>query len=124
VGTPLPASSAEEGFEAATRLASGGSRGRELLWAHLDYTLLQGRERSQQVAALSMPVEVPSWHGASRAFRWAAAVASFGMELLEDPLLTGANWEMIEALARSAAGESEEDYLEFVSMIEQARGLD
>tara|TARA_B110000037_G_scaffold29139_1_gene34831 strand:+ start:111159 stop:112826 length:1668 start_codon:yes stop_codon:yes gene_type:complete len=127
VGSPVSRQmrAAEDGFEIAPSSASGGQRGTELLWGHVEYALPDTEERLSLAQALTMPSEVPSWHGASRAFQWAAAVASFGMEILEDPLLTGANWELIEALARSGAGEqTEENFLEFISMIENARALE
>lgn len=127
VGSPVPRQSwdEEDGFEVATSMIQSGSRGMELLWTQIDFTIPKSEEQLTLTRGLTMPAEVPSWHGASRAFQWAAAVASFGMEILEDPLLTGANWELIEALARSGAGErTEEDYLKFISMIEKARAND
>lgn len=127
VGHPVPPATkrADDRFEVAVVLGKGGQRGTELLRATIGYMLPEAGERVSINKGLSMPMVVPSWHGASRAFQWAAAVASFGMEILDDPLLTGADWELIEALARSAAGDEKDgQYLKFISMIESAKALE
>lgn len=127
VGAPSVASrSAEADFETApvARVAHGDPSS-EMLWMEVRYHRPSVTRSRRVDFILHVPSEIPSWRETSRAFRWAAAVASFGMELKDDPFRGRTDWEFIQALARSAVGdEAGADELEFIGLIDDARRLD
>jgi Ca-activated chloride channel family protein len=60
----------------------------------------------------------------SRDFRWAAAVAGFGMLLRQSPERGALSWAMVSALAEGALGTDTEGYRkEFLHLLELARKL-
>jgi Ca-activated chloride channel family protein len=65
-----------------------------------------------------------TWEKSTRDFRWAAAVAGFGMMLRESPHKGSLSWSLVEELA--AEGRTEDgnaERAEFVQLVEKARGL-
>jgi Ca-activated chloride channel family protein len=65
-----------------------------------------------------------AWEKSSPDFRWASAVASFGMLLRESPYKGAANWESTHELATEGRGEDRGGYrAEFLTLIEKAAGL-
>lgn len=97
----------------------------ELLWLKLRYKEPRSDTSRRIEFNLNAPTEVSEWRSASPAFRWAASVAGFGMQLRNDPHRQGLDWNLIEALARSVAeeGEGTSEQLEFLSLVDQARRL-
>jgi len=66
-----------------------------------------------------------SLHDASENFRFASAVASFGMVLRNSAHKGAANYDNIEELARGAMGDDKEGYRhEFLTLIELSRSMD
>ena len=64
------------------------------------------------------------WEKSSRDFRFAAAVAGYGMLLRDSPHKGGATWDSIRELAVEGKGEDAAGYrAEFISLLEKARGL-
>lgn len=66
-----------------------------------------------------------SLHDASENFRFASAVASFGMVLRNSAYKGSANYDNVEELARGAMGADKEGYRkEFLTLIELSRAID
>jgi len=66
-----------------------------------------------------------SLHHASENFRFASAVASFGMVLRNSDHKGASNYDNIEELARGAVGDDKEGYRkEFLTLIELSRSMD
>lgn len=98
----------------------------EMLWMEVRYKRAPVDPSQRVDFILHVPTDIPSWRQASRAFRWAAAVASFGMELKSDPWRGRLDWNLIEMLARSGLEETDEsdgDQSEFLRLIDHARAL-
>lgn len=114
------------GFQEAPILVSGGEVSRsEMLWVEVRHDDAGTGEAVSSDYVLHVPAHIPAWRETSRAFRWAAAVASFGMELKDDPFRGRLTWDLVEALARSAVeGEGKSDQMEFIQLIRDARQLD
>jgi len=65
-----------------------------------------------------------TWEKSSRDFRWAAAVASFGMLLRDSPHKGGVTWDSTLELAHEGKGEDRTGYrAEGLDLIEKARTL-
>jgi Ca-activated chloride channel family protein len=59
-----------------------------------------------------------SFDGTSNNFRWAAAVAGFGMKLRDSEYIVDLSYERVAEIAQSARGKDEEGYrAEFVNMV-------
>lgn len=64
------------------------------------------------------------WARSSREFRWAAAVAGFGMLLRDSPHRGSLTWDAVRELAVEGKGEDALGYrAEFLGLIDKARGL-
>jgi hypothetical protein len=129
VGAPSTPGLVEGGRFEASPVAARGLRetSSELLWMEVRFARPEEAQRQRRVDfILHVPPEIPSWRETSRAFRWAAAVASFGMELKDDPWRGRLDWNLIETLARSSV-EGEEapaaEHIEFLDLIGHARAL-
>ncbi len=95
---------------------------KELLTVKLRY--------KQPTGDVSQKLEFPlldsgaTWEKSSRDFRWASAVAAFGMTLRDSPHRGSASWALIEELATEGRGDDHEGYRgEFVGLIEKAKTL-
>ncbi|MHA3774572.1 YfbK domain-containing protein [Verrucomicrobiota bacterium sgz303538] len=65
-----------------------------------------------------------SWEKSSTDFRWAAAVASFGMLLRDSPHRGNATWESVTELANEGKGTDAGGYrTEFIQLIDRAKQL-
>jgi secreted protein with Ig-like and vWFA domain len=65
-----------------------------------------------------------AWNASSPDFRWAAAVASFGMLLRESPHRGSSTWDAVAELAREGLGEDRGGYrAEFLTLVDRARQL-
>ena len=99
-----------------------GSGSGELLTLKLRYK----QPDASQSARLDVPVEDSgrSFQDASTDFRFAAAVAAFGMALRDSPYKGDANLRTIQEWAQSGLGEDEGGHrTELVALVEQARRL-
>lgn len=93
----------------------------EILTVRLRYKLPQGDEAKEFAQSLKA-VNTPAWTQASEDFRWAAAVAAFGMILRDSEFRGATDWDLVERLARSAVGKDPEGRREeFLHMIALAR---
>jgi Ca-activated chloride channel family protein len=93
----------------------------ELLTVRLRYKLPDGNEGKEFARSLKA-VDAPRWEQASEDFRWAAAVAAFGMILRDSEYRGSTDWDLVERLARSAVGNDPEGRrTEFLHMIALAR---
>ncbi|MFP4541752.1 MAG: von Willebrand factor type A domain-containing protein [Opitutales bacterium] len=124
VGAPSTAllESPEAFRTAPVRPSRHAGADRSLMWVEVSYAPSAGAETVATEFRLEAPEDTVSWRQASRAFRWAAAVASFGLELRGELPGEEASWELVEALARSAVGD-EAEREEFLSLIDRARRL-
>ena len=96
--------------------------GDELLQLKLRYKEPQG-SRSQLIQR-TVRDSTQSVYAASANFRFAAAVAGFGMLLRDSEHKGTATWESVAALASSARGEDAEGYRAgFLDLVRQARSL-
>jgi Ca-activated chloride channel family protein len=84
----------------------------------------------QPDADTSTKVEFPltdsgtTWEKSTRDFRWAAAVAGFGMMLRESPNKGSLSWSLVEELASEGRAEKESaERAEFVQLVDKARAL-
>ena len=65
-----------------------------------------------------------SFAQSTRDFRFAAAVAGYGMMLRDSPHKGGANWALVHELAIEGKGEDRDGYrAEFVGLVEKARAM-
>ena len=65
-----------------------------------------------------------SFAQSTRDFRFAAAVAGYGMLLRDSPHKGGANWALVHEVATEGKGEDRDGYrAEFVGLVEKARAL-
>jgi hypothetical protein len=65
-----------------------------------------------------------TWEKSTRDFRWAAAVAGFGMMLRESPQKGSLSWGLVEELAAEGGAEKvSAERAEFVQLIDKARAL-
>ena len=65
-----------------------------------------------------------TWEKSSRDFRFAAAVASFGMLLRDSPHKGAATWGATQELALEGKGDDASGYrAEFISLLEKARTM-
>jgi Ca-activated chloride channel family protein len=65
-----------------------------------------------------------SWEKASADFRFAAAVASYGLLLRDSPHKGAADWNLVGALAKGAVGKDPGGYrAEFLELVKTASGL-
>ena len=65
-----------------------------------------------------------TWEKSSADFRFAAAVAGYGMLLRDSPHRGTATWNSVRELAVEGKGEDTAGYrAEFISLLEKARGL-
>lgn len=113
-------------FEAAPEAAVAYlERTSELLWMEMRYERPESERMRRIDFILHVPTEIPSWRETSRSFRWAAAVASFGMELKDDPWRGRIDWDLIQALAHSTMDSDEvsADRREFLELIDEASAL-
>jgi Ca-activated chloride channel family protein len=103
-----------------TRIDKKGSGSDELVYVKIRYKQPDGNVSkliSQPIADRNLKPEKSSAN-----FRWAAAVASFGMLLRDSEFLGDASYEMVESLAQGARGEDIYGYRnEFIHMIQSMR---
>ena len=104
------------------RKVIGGEAGKEMLTLKLRYKAPDGD--------VSKLLEFPltdtgaTWEKSSRDFRFAAAVAGYGMLLRDSPHKGTATWNSVRELAVEGQGEDATGYrAEFISLLEKAQSL-
>jgi Ca-activated chloride channel family protein len=108
---------------APAQIAAVNPLSREMLTLKLRHKLPDGDK--SQLLELPLVDEGAAREKTSRDFRFAAAVASFGMLLRESPYKGSANWDTTMELAVEGKGEDSSGYRgEFISLIGKAKALD
>ncbi|MFL6229084.1 MAG: vWA domain-containing protein [Pyrinomonadaceae bacterium] len=105
-----------------TPAPSGHAASREMLTLKVRYKEPQGDE--SKLLSVSVADAGGSVREASDNFKFASAVAAFGMLLRDSKFKGAANYETVAALARSSVGADPQGYRqEFVRLVETARTL-
>jgi Ca-activated chloride channel family protein len=103
--------------------AAGSDRNGEIALVKVRYKAPQGR-RSELVGFAVMPRAIDSRRKSSDAFRFSAAVASFGMLLRHSEHAGASSFDLVMDLAEGALGSDRGGYKqEFLGLVEQARTL-
>jgi Ca-activated chloride channel family protein len=96
----------------------------EILTVKVRYKAPDG-EKSRLLEIPLAAVEIPSPDKASEDFRFATAVAAFGMKLRGSPHVGEIKWTEIQDIARGALGKDPGSYrAEFLTLIEKAKALE
>ncbi len=105
-------------------LASGTPVSGDLLTVKLRYKAPDGDKSQLLEVPLAAPEAFPAFAAASADFRFAAAVAAFGMKLRGSPDAGSISWDEILKIARGALGEDPGSYrAEFLTLVESAKKL-
>src|SRR5262249_55023974 len=101
-----------------------GAHGRELATVKIRYKAPEG-EKSQLLSRVISAGDSPSaLNQASDDFRFASAVAAFGMLLRDSPNKGAASWSKVATLAQGALGDDREGYRkEFLALVARAEKL-
>lgn len=95
----------------------------ELLTVKLRYKAPDG-DKSELLEVPFGAKEIPDFGNASDDFRFASAVAAFGMKLRNSPDQGDISWDDIQKIARGSLGEDAGSYrAEFLTLIERAKAL-
>lgn len=95
----------------------------DLLTVKLRYKAPDG-EKSQLIEVPLAASEIPAFASASPDFRFASAVAAFGMKLRGSPAAGDIRWSEIQSIVRGSLGEDPGSYrAEFLTLIERASRL-
>ncbi|MBE2181478.1 MAG: VWA domain-containing protein [Chthoniobacterales bacterium] len=95
----------------------------ELLTVKLRYKAPDG-DKSELLEVPFGAKEIPDFGKASDDFRFASAVAAFGMKLRNSPEQGDISWDDIQKIARGSLGEDAGSYrAEFLTLIERAKAL-
>jgi Ca-activated chloride channel family protein len=122
-GKEAPVAASVDELKYGPHLAGEGEVSPELLTVKVRY--------KQPDANVSTKLEFPltdtgaTWEKSTRDFRWAAAVAGFGMLLRESPHKGSLSWALVDELATEGRTEKSvnPERAQFVRLIEKARAL-
>ncbi len=105
-------------------VASGTPVSGDLLTVKLRYKQPDGDKSQLIEVPLPAPEEVAAFDQASPDFRFASAVAAFGMKLRGSPDAGNISWDEILKIARGALGDDPGSYrAEFLTLVESAKKL-
>jgi Ca-activated chloride channel family protein len=123
VGTPIELPTVDPlKYQQPSRLSDGKPYGDELLTVKLRYKLPD--DETSRVVELPLANHVLPFDEADDDFRFAAAVASFGMLLRNSPYKAGSTYGQVIDIASSARGKDDDGYrVEFVNMVRIAAEL-
>ncbi len=123
VGTPIELPTVDSlKYQQPSRLSDGKPYGDELLTVKLRYKL--PADQTSRVVELPLANHVLAFDEADDDFRFAAAVASFGMLLRNSPYKAGSTYGQVIDIASSARGKDDDGYrVEFVNMVRIAAEL-
>ena len=95
----------------------------EILTVKLRYKEPTG-DTSKLIEIPFAAAEPPAFESASADFRFASAVAAFGMKLRNSPDSGDISWDQIQKISRGALGEDPGSYrAEFLTLVELAKKL-
>ena len=121
-GRRVPAGTVDELRYQQPAAPNATAAGGELLTIKLRYKQPAGAE--SRLVSLAVADRTAAWQRASDNFRFASAVAAFGLLLRDSRHRGAANYEGVAALARSSAGADLHGHrAEFVRLVETARAL-
>jgi Ca-activated chloride channel family protein len=103
--------------------ANAASTSNELLTVKLRYKAPDG-DKSKLIEIPLTADDIPDFDAASEGFRFASAVAAFGMKLRNSPDAGEISWPEIQDIVRGALGQDPGSYrAEFLTLIEKAKAL-
>jgi Ca-activated chloride channel family protein len=96
----------------------------ELLTVKLRYKAPDG-DKSRLIEVPLRAKDIPAFDAASEDFRFASAVAAFGMKLRGSPEAGEVSWSDIQKITRGALGNDPGSYrAEFLTLLEKAKAID
>jgi Ca-activated chloride channel family protein len=122
-GQPVPGSPSIDPLKYQQPEQDAGTVSDELLTVKLRYKAPDG-DRSKLIEIPLKADEIPAFDAASEDFRFAAAVAAFGMKLRGSPDAGEISWSEIQIIVRGALGSDPGSYrAEFLTLIEKAKAI-
>jgi Ca-activated chloride channel family protein len=123
VGQAVPGSPSVDPLKYQRPEQDSASASNELLTVKLRYKAPDG-DKSKLIEIPLKADEIPAFDAASEDFRFASAVAAFGMKLRGSPDAGKITWSEIQDIARGALGNDPGSYrAEFLTLIEKAKAL-
>ena len=125
-GQPIPNSPSVDPlkYQHPEQDADAASTSNELLTVKLRYKAPEG-DKSRLMEIPLTADDIPSFDAASEDFRFASAVAAFGMKLRGSPDAGKISWSEIQDIARGALGNDPGSYrAEFLTLIEKAKAVE
>lgn len=123
VGQAVPGSPSVDPLKYQRPKEGSASVSNELLTVKLRYKAPDG-DKSKLINIPLTADDIPAFDAASEDFRFASAVAAFGMKLRGSPDAGKFTWPEIQDIARGALGNDPGSYrAEFLTLIEKAKAL-
>lgn len=123
VGQAVPGSPSVDPLKYQRPEEGSASASYELLTVKLRYKAPDG-DKSKLIEIPLKADEIPVFDAASEDFRFASAVAAFGMKLRGSPDAGKISWSEIQDIARGALGNDPGSYrAEFLTLVEKAKAL-
>ncbi len=111
-------------YQTPAPVVSGVPVSGDLLTVKLRFKQPDGDKSQLLEVALATPESIPFFDQASSDFRFAAAVAAFGMKLRASPDAGNITWDDMLRIARQSLGDDPGSYrAEFLTLIEAAKSL-
>jgi Ca-activated chloride channel family protein len=124
VGQAVPGSPSVDPLKYQRPEQDSASASNELLTVKLRYKAPDGN-KSKLIEIPLTADDIPAFDAASEDFRFASAVAAFGMKLRGSPEAGEISWSKIQGIARGALGSDPGSYrAEFLTLVEKAKQLD
>jgi Ca-activated chloride channel family protein len=122
-GQPVPGSPSIDPLKYQQPEQDSGTVSDELLTVKLRYKAPDG-DRSKLIEIPLAAGDIPPFAAASEDFRFAAAVAAFGMKLRGSPDAGEISWSEIQNIVRGALGSDPGSYrAEFLTLIEKVKAI-
>jgi Ca-activated chloride channel family protein len=125
-GQPIPNSPSVDSlkYQHPEQDADAASTSNELLTVKLRYKAPDG-DKSKLMEIPLKADDIPSFDAAPEDFRFASAVAAFGMKLRGSPDAGKISWPEIQDIARGALGNDPGSYrAEFLTLVEKAKAIE
>ncbi len=124
-GQPVPGAPSVDAlkYQTPAPVTDGRPGSGDLLTVKLRYKASDG-DTSKLLEVPLAAENIPPFASASEDFRFAAAVAAFGLKLRQSPEAGNLSWDDIQKIARGALGADPGSHrAEFLTLIEQAKSL-
>ena len=123
-GQPVPGSPSVDPLKYQRPEQDSASASNELLTVKLRYKAPDG-DKSKLIEVPLTADDIPAFDAASEDFRFASAVAAFGMKLRGSPDTGKITWSEIQDIARGALGNDPSSYrAEFLTLVEKAKAIE